>query len=195
VAYYRDLLTSCDKMRHLGKLCDAMGVHTGPAVIHTPRGRKLLIAPLLSWYHASWDTRPDPPTETLDSLCRERGAMSERWMDFHLCKWPLKLVRRQDFVSTTTASTALADAFSALNEPLFAHPLASGEGRKQEDVVISFSHFVPRQELCPEKHQLNDPMLPKVRGFGDWLATPRLSDVRGLWLKYSKTAHWKLERS
>jgi hypothetical protein len=101
----------------------------------------------------------------------------------------------QDFVSTTTASTALADAFSALNEPLFAHPLASGEGRKQEDVVISFSHFVPRQELCPEKHQLNDPMLPKVRGFGDWLATPRLSDVRDLWLKYSKTAHWKLERS
>jgi hypothetical protein len=39
-------------------------------LMRVSRGRKLLIAPLLSWYHASWDTRPDPPTETLDSLCR-----------------------------------------------------------------------------------------------------------------------------
>ncbi|CAM9537948.1 unnamed protein product [Discosporangium mesarthrocarpum] len=30
--------------------------------------------------------------------------------------------------------------------------------------VISFSHFVPRSELCPEKRFLNEPMLPKVIG-------------------------------
>lgn len=71
----------------------------------------------------------------------------------------------QDFVSTTSKSTALADAFAAMNEPyltsdtLLADPAARGDGT----VVISFSHFLPRQELCPEKRFLIEPNLTKVR--------------------------------
>jgi hypothetical protein len=30
--------------------------------------------------------------------------------------------------------------------------------------VISYSHFLPRQELCPEKRFLIEPMLSKVIG-------------------------------
>lgn len=32
------------------------------------------------------------------------------------------------------------------------------------DTVISFSHFLPRQELCPEKRFLIEPLLTKVIG-------------------------------
>jgi hypothetical protein len=32
------------------------------------------------------------------------------------------------------------------------------------DTIISFSHFVPRQELCPEKRFLIEPLLSRVIG-------------------------------
>jgi len=35
---------------------------------------------------------------------------------------------------------------------------------KESDTVISFSHFLPRQELCPEKRFLIEPLLAKVVG-------------------------------
>ena len=54
----------------------------------------------------------------------------------------------------------------APRDPLLADPAArrAGEGGKGEGevVVISFSHFLPRQELCPEKRFLIEPNLPKV---------------------------------
>ena len=36
-------------------------------------------------------------------------------------------------------------------------------GGASSSTVISFSHFVPRQELCPEKRFLSEPNLTKVR--------------------------------
>lgn len=36
--------------------------------------------------------------------------------------------------------------------------------RESDDPVISFSHFLPRQELCPEKRFLLYPELPKAAG-------------------------------
>eukprot|EP00607_Mallomonas_marina_P001290 CAMPEP_0182435214 /NCGR_PEP_ID=MMETSP1167-20130531/74423_1 /TAXON_ID=2988 /ORGANISM="Mallomonas Sp, Strain CCMP3275" /LENGTH=327 /DNA_ID=CAMNT_0024626001 /DNA_START=120 /DNA_END=1103 /DNA_ORIENTATION=- len=36
--------------------------------------------------------------------------------------------------------------------------------REEQETVISFSHFVPRQELCPEKRFLVEPYLPRVIG-------------------------------
>ncbi|CAN0426697.1 unnamed protein product [Pylaiella littoralis] len=39
-----------------------------------------------------------------------------------------------------------------------------GNGAEASTNVISFSHFVPRQELCPEKRLLWDPQLTKVIG-------------------------------
>lgn len=38
------------------------------------------------------------------------------------------------------------------------------EIQKTCDHIISFSHFVPRQELCPEKRMLFYPKLPKIIG-------------------------------
>jgi hypothetical protein len=80
------------------------------------------------------------------------------------------VVAKEDFVSTTTDSTALADLFAAMNapylarDPLLADPAARREEGEGEGpvVVISFSHFLPSQELCPEKRFLIEPNLPKV---------------------------------
>jgi len=48
-------------------------------------------------------------------------------------------------------------------DPLLADPAAraAAEG-SSSTVVISFSHFLPRQELCPEKRFLIEPNLTKV---------------------------------
>lgn len=149
-----------------------VGVRSRPCRLRTPKGALLYLVPLLSWYHPSWDTEPDLPPETLAALYDGRASFEQRWADFRLCKWPEAVVAKEDFVSTTTASTALADLFAAMNEPflardpLLADPAArrAGEGGNGEGevVVISFSHFLPRQELCPEKRFLIEPNLPKV---------------------------------
>jgi hypothetical protein len=125
-------MTSFDKLRYLGDMCDAMGVHTRPAVIHTPRsvpettrdsppcqqaqswifsespcpichdvrsrlsfvpvprGRKLLIAPLLSWYHASWDAEPDLPQEVLEELSKGANILRDTEDTYGALKFPRK---------------------------------------------------------------------------------------------------------
>lgn len=85
--------------------------------------------------------------------------------------------------------TPLADFFARLNDPCIDAFLADegyGDGKdvakdggndgggstpnptkprskRGKKIVVSFSHFVPRQELCPEKRFLSEPMLTKVR--------------------------------
>lgn len=89
----------------------------------------------------------------------------------------------QDFVTVARdAPKHVADFFARQNDACieeflagehkdedFANEGASHNGDKQAQhlwkrnaTVITFSHFVPRQELCPEKRFLLEPMLPKV---------------------------------
>lgn len=153
-------------------MAEEVGVRTRPCRLRTPQGTLLYIVPLLSWYHPSWDQEANLPPETLASLYDGRASFEARWADFRLCKWPESVVSKADFVSTTSASTALADAFAAMNEPylqgdpLLADPAARTRTRTEEaastTVVISFSHFLPRQELCPEKRFLIEPNLTKA---------------------------------
>jgi hypothetical protein len=49
-------------------------------------------------------------------------------------------------------------------DPLLAVPAA--RATEGSTVVISFSHFLPRQELCPEKRFLIEPNLTKVCSSG-----------------------------
>ena len=61
-------------------------------------------------------------------------------------------------IFSAEAGTELARAFADLNEPFLS------TAPRIEETVISFSHFLPRQELCPEKRFLIEPMLSKVIG-------------------------------
>lgn len=80
-----------------------------------------------------------------------------KWSDFRQCKWPAELVSAGDFTSLTSKSTVLANAFAALNTSWLSR-------RSNDEVVISYSHFVPRQELFPEKRYVMEPHLHKVIG-------------------------------
>lgn len=72
--------------------------------------------------------------------------------DYHACKWPEELSNKD---------TSLASYFDAMNE----HNMDIVEDIKKTcEQIITFSHFVPRQELCPEKRMLFYPNLPKIIG-------------------------------
>ncbi|CAN1846316.1 [Acyl-carrier-protein] phosphodiesterase PptH, partial [Linum perenne] len=135
-----DYLDSLEKLNKLLGACRGLGVETQPLVING-----LGIIPLFSWYHESFDKETDitgfriPP---LEMACK----------DYHACKWPEDLSIRDDSLSLH---------FDAMNK-----------GNKERikliqstcSQIITFSHFLPRQELCPEKRMLFYPNLPKVIG-------------------------------
>lgn len=148
--YYLD---SLDKLNKLLDACRGLGVQTRPMVLYD-----LGIVPLFSWYHESFDREMDIAgirIPSLEMVCK----------DFHACKWPREVSNR---------STSLASYFDAMNE-------------ENEDAVklikntctqiITFSHFLPRQELCPEKRMLFYPNLPKIIG-SDFLEV-RIRSIHG----------------
>ena len=127
---------SLEKLQKILALCAELGVRTKPEEI----GGGVLIVPLLSWYERGFDTDPDVVDEGLTPV---EKTMS----DFHLCRWPRGL---------SATDGTLAAHFDGLNDPL---PDLSGSR-----TVISFSHFVPRPELLPEKRYLYYPPLAGAVG-------------------------------
>ena len=106
-----------------------------------------------SWYHLSFDTEPDiehvkvhPPNLVMS--------------DFKLCKWPEGLDPLDE--SVAAALDRLNDERQGWGEFLTA--LESGSERQRSAHLITFSHFLPRLELCPEKRMLFYPNLPKAVG-------------------------------
>ncbi|XP_022955128.1 uncharacterized protein LOC111457188 isoform X2 [Cucurbita moschata] len=133
-------LDSLEKMSNLYDACSSLGVDTNPAILNG-----LGIVPLFSWYHESFDTEMDIEgirVPSLEMVCK----------DFHACKWPADL---------SNEGTSLALFFDAMNEK---NHLMIEEIQRTCSQIITFSHFVPRLELCPEKRMLFYPKLPKIIG-------------------------------
>ncbi|KAF8036022.1 hypothetical protein BT93_C1903 [Corymbia citriodora subsp. variegata] len=86
-----------------------------------------------------------------DLWCRRESDVSA-CKDYHACKWPEELSNRD---------TSLASYFDAMNEN---NMDLIEDIKKTCEQIITFSHFVPRQELCPEKRMLFYPNLPKIIG-------------------------------
>lgn len=114
--------SSVEKFHEVLRMCDSLGVHTGPEVIGSGEDR-VCIVPLFSWY-----TRPG---EGSDSLYRERPIQEPAesvWADDYLVKWPRTgAFRPVSYFLNLNAGRVSAD-----------YPVASR---------ISFSHFLPRQDL------------------------------------------------
>jgi hypothetical protein len=191
-------------------------------------GHDLLIVPLASWYHSSWDQESGAPGDDTSE-----SAINAFWADMRYCSWPeaygpsagtdenlarhfadmnkvtlsrlLKVLpprlegrappaRRLDKGETyacfgeTPNPTDLwsegkpdqyftkrhADAYEA-EQKRRAAEVARRSGRagargaaqasaRARTYVVSLSHFVPRQELLPEKRTLFTPMLHRVCG-------------------------------
>lgn len=144
-------------------MAEEYGINTGPIhLISSVSGEGIVdVCPLYSWYHSSWDTEAD----LVDPLIIKSESFlpfSMKWSDFRRCSWPNMSVRNMDFVSNIDQRT-LSDMFSELNEPYISKN-AMPDIANRKTHLISFSHFVPRQELCPEKRFLLEPKLTKVIG-------------------------------
>ncbi|XP_059647239.1 uncharacterized protein LOC132293683 isoform X2 [Cornus florida] len=85
-----------------------------------------------------------------DLWCREKDDYACK--DFHACKWPGEL---------SNGDASLALYFDAMNDR---NQNTIKEIQRSCTQIISFSHFLPRQELCPEKRMLFYPKLPKIIG-------------------------------
>ena len=140
---------SVQKLRAILELCQRLGVHTAPRCVGFPDSGALWIVPMLAWHHRSWDPEPDvadyeiPPPEL---LCR----------DYRACKWPPGLDPRDDSVARylDAENDRAPEGASADTSAMQASGLP----------ILSFSHFLPRIELIPEKRYLYYPNLPKMVG-------------------------------
>ena len=129
--------------------------------------------PILSWYHASFDTEPRIPSFNADPR--------RIYTDFKACRWPPGL----DPLALDDGGDALAEFFDSLNDPQLSsltRSLQQQQKQQQEreeqgpssgpsssskpprPVVISFSHFLPFLELLPEKRFITAPNLASVAG-------------------------------
>ncbi|XP_078427374.1 uncharacterized protein LOC144699909 [Wolffia australiana] len=146
-------LHSLEKLNALLDVCRELGVETSPAVVGD-----VGIIPLYSWYHQSFDKEKDVSgirIPSIDTVCK----------DFYACKW------RQEL---SPKDTSLAICFDSMNE---VHRDSIEQIQQNALHIITFSHFVPRQDLCPEKRMLFYPNLPKI--IGSDLLEERLRLIHG----------------
>eukprot|EP01039_Chlorochromonas_danica_P003549 gene3549-3886_t len=160
------------KMKEVLELAQNCGVYTGPVLLNYAPLQNLAIVPLYAWYHSSWDKEAELTNEAFLEV-EEVIPFKRKWGDNLMCSWPNDLIDQDDFIRNERNDSRLAHAFSLLNEPFlqtFCQKKKSrDDGRLYGDAngtttVISFSHFLPRQELCPEKRFLMEPLLSKVVG-------------------------------
>ena len=142
--------TSLDVLASLMVVCHALGVKTAPAY-----AAGAIIVPILSWHHKSWDTEPD-------LTCWDGFAQADDCiMDYRRCKWP-------DHLDPYCNNDSIARHFDQMNDRPNGHGLEAVVQRLRRlhpgAPLVSFSHFVPRIELNPEKRYLITPALAKAIG-------------------------------
>jgi len=168
----RMAVDSIAKMQEVLDLAEKHGVATSPLEVQHPAG-SVLVMPLHAWYHSSWDKEPEI-THPLFLDVEKAIPFHRKWGDYSLCSWPSDLIEQGTFISNPVDNTVLAEAFAALNEPYLHPPVTFANDdysnifgcleAPEAQTVISFSHYLPRQELVPEKRFLSEPLLSKVIG-------------------------------
>mmetsp|Transcript_116101 Transcript_116101/g.300981 ORF Transcript_116101/g.300981 Transcript_116101/m.300981 type:complete len:487 (-) Transcript_116101:29-1489(-) len=147
---------SFEKLVALKKLCQDLGVVTTPALIEG-----VWVVPVLGWYHFDWDNEPDlqpPPGKKLD---REPIPAESLATDTGACLWG----------NLKNGTLELASKLDLQNEEWGGWPLPASlqenlrnpRGQRKQP-VITFSHFLPRVQLMPEKRFLFQPNLSKIVG-------------------------------
>ena len=133
---------SLSKLNTILQRCEAAGVTVGAGRVGTPY-TGVWVCPLLSWHHKTFDTEPDlqgfaiPPVE--QCMSDYRNTRFAKPLDPH--------------------TDAVAKAFDVLNEDVVAKLPAA-----RTEPLVTFSHFLPRVELLPEKRYLTLPVLAKASG-------------------------------
>ncbi len=114
---------SVEKFEQILLLCKQLGIITHPLKVENHKnGAGLWIVPLFSWY-----TLPEEGSHSLFKTKPGHDRTMEVWNDFHCTKWP-------DLGGLTKS-----EYFLGLN--------ARYLEKTYDAPVISFSHFLPRQDL------------------------------------------------
>lgn len=153
IAEYSD---SYEKLQALRRVCGEVGVHTAAKLVEG-----VWVVPVLGWYHETWDRDPPLQAPSGEKLAREPIAGTKLSTDTHLCKWG----------QLENGSEDLARLMDAENEAWGIWPLPADlqenlrlPREERRHPVVSFSHFLPRLELMPEKRFLFQPGLAQVVG-------------------------------
>lgn len=148
--------TSFEKLDRIRGICEEVGVLTTATLIEN-----VWVVPVLGWYHRSWDTEPSLQPPPGKKLIKDPLQGEDLATDSMACK----------FGSFKPASEDLAHQLDKQNEKWGVWPLPAElqelleqprESRQQ--FIISFSHFLPRLELIPEKRFLFQPNLAQIVG-------------------------------
>tara|TARA_R110002050_G_scaffold208917_1_gene344980 strand:- start:1360 stop:2490 length:1131 start_codon:yes stop_codon:yes gene_type:complete len=150
-----DTKSSISKYKNIIEMCDEIGVRTRPTRIlrdvnpseHTTN-TPIWIVPLLSWYHEEFDTEKDIPEEVAN-IPPAHAMMT----DFSMCVWPKNLDPKKDDVAK------YFDELNDSNDRISLEYIKQSKGK-----IITYSHFLPRIELIPEKRFLFFPNLSKAVG-------------------------------
>ena len=154
---------SLAKLERIERLCDRLGVLTTPQHVQLRRGA-VSVCPLLSFYHESFDAEPGIEMLRLPSVSRVMA-------DYRACRWPspletgsIELAARVDELNEAAPSKASAQAARSARRAALTPIDDWGAARRVDAPLVSFSHFLPRIELCPEKRFLVYPDLMKAVG-------------------------------
>lgn len=120
-----DFADSVAKWQAIQSLCDSLGVQTGPVLFG--QQRKVWLVPLLSWY----DDKDQPEHSLYVEKSYAEDRTDQLWGDFRYTRWPDDL------------NAPLAEWFAVQNQAVVA--------ARYDDPVMTFSHFLPRQELLFSK--------------------------------------------
>ncbi|KAL9189453.1 hypothetical protein ACHAXT_009128 [Thalassiosira profunda] len=140
--------TSIDKLEKILQLCMEEGVRIGPVGVGSDGNNgapSLWVLPLLSWHHHSFDT--EPAVEGWGGIPSARKVVG----DYRKTVWPPPLSALDDSV---------AEFLDGVNDVLL-----DLDGMDTKDApLLTFSHFLPRIELLPEKRYLTLPTLHSCVG-------------------------------
>ena len=157
--------TSMDKLEKVLQLCIQEGIHIGPVKVSSgtettsTSSSSLLVIPLLSWHHPSFDTEPDIVGWGNIPSARRANA------DYRRTNWPYPL---------SHYNASIAEFFDGLNDIMldFEHNNVDDDDNNNNNnnnnsnnmEIITFSHFLPRIELIPEKRYMSLPTLASFVG-------------------------------
>mmetsp|Transcript_20879 Transcript_20879/g.83209 ORF Transcript_20879/g.83209 Transcript_20879/m.83209 type:complete len:446 (-) Transcript_20879:1473-2810(-) len=154
-----EIADSLAKLEAVRRVAESEGVRTGVGAIGDTK-RRCVVAPLLSWHHASFDTEP--------AIERWRGIPSARLVmaDYRRCRWPDPLRDDDESVArhVDTLNQGVEQRVAELRANDDDDAFGGGGHCCPETDVVSFSHFVPRIELVPEKRFLFLPTLTQAVG-------------------------------
>eukprot|EP00804_Cyclotella_cryptica_P017049 CCRYP_003289-RA/>CCRYP_003289-RA protein AED:0.12 eAED:0.12 QI:0/-1/0/1/-1/1/1/0/497 len=145
-------MNSIEKLEKIFQLCIDEDIRIGPVKVGSgDKQSTLWVVPLLSWYHSSFDT--EPPIECWGGIPSATKVVA----DYRKASWPEPLSHFDDSV---------AHFMDHLNDVIFDWDLIANRDEVLDDShsMLTFSHFLPRIELLPEKRYLSLPTLHSCVG-------------------------------